>query len=126
MQQATLTELRAAWLACKQEEQAANARRLEIEEQIVNLLPGPDEATVNDKESGISVTYRMTRSVDTKGVKDAWGMLPDGAKAALTWKASLDTRQWRHIQTDDKAAFQALARFVTAKPAKPSVSIKEN
>lgn len=125
MQRPTLTELRAAWLACKQAEHQANANRLEIEQQILALMPTKDEGTVTDKDAGITVSYSVTRSVDSDAVMKAWASLPPGAQTAIKFKASLDTRAWRVIEEHDPAARAALGQYITSKPAKPTITIKE-
>ena len=125
MKPATLPELRAAWLACKQAEKTAAAQRLEVEQQILALMPAQDEGTVTDKEAGVSVTYGITRSVDTDAILKHWQSLPAGAQTAVKFKASVDVRAWRVIEEHDPAARAALGQFITSKPAKPTISIKE-
>lgn len=125
MKPATLTELRAAWLACKQAEKTAAAQRLEVEQQILALMPAQDEGTVTDKEAGVSVTYGVTRSVDTDDLLKHWQSLSAAAQTAIKFKASVDVRAWRVIEQHDPAARAALGQFITSKPAKPTISIKE-
>jgi len=122
---ANLTELKAAWLAAKRAEEAANAERRQVEEAMLALLPSKLEGTVSDKDSGISVTFKVTRKVDTAALQAAWMGLGERAQQVFTWKADVSTRQLNNLAEFDQAAHAAVSRFITATPAKPSISIKE-
>ncbi len=125
MQPMTLTELRAAWLACKQDENAAAARRLEVEQQLLALLPTRDEGTVTDKEHGISVTYKLARRADSDALQRAWTGLPPEAQAAFRWSASVDTTALRALQEHRPEIAAAALHYITTSPAKPGFSVKE-
>ena len=43
----TIKELSAAWLAARQAEADANARRVEIEQQILQLIPAREEGAMS-------------------------------------------------------------------------------
>lgn len=118
-----IANLKFAWLAARRAEQAANAERIAIEQQILQLMPAKDEGTVT--ESGVSVTYKLTRTLDTQGLRSDWNALPPRAQAALRWKAELDTSAYRSLQAEDDIASNVLARYITSKPAKPTIAIKE-
>lgn len=122
----TLHELRAALLAAREAERQAADERLAIEAAIVSLMPAKDEGTVTDKDSGISVTYRLTRSVDTDALRQDWAALPAPVQDAFRWKAEVDARKAKAIADVSPADYAALARYVTIKPAKPSITIKES
>lgn len=126
MKPTTLTELKTAWLACKQAETSANTQRLEIEAQMLALLPKQDEGTVTDDDSGISVTYKMTRSVDSNALSRDWQKLPPAVQASFKWTASLNTSAWRAAMAGDEFAASCLPNYITRKPAKPAITIKEN
>lgn len=115
-----VAELRAAKLA----EDVAKNHRADIESQIVALFPKQDgEATV--KESEFSIAYKTTRTVDTEGLQTAWMSLSTNSQKAFTWKATLDLKQFRAIKELDPTAFGQLAAFVTSKPAKPAITLKD-
>ena len=115
-----VAELRAA----KHAEKLAGDHRLSIEAQIVALIPAPTgEATV--KEAEFSIAYKTTRTVDTEGLQTAWTSLSANSQKAFTWKATLDLKQFRAIQELDPQAFGQLAAYVTSKPAKPAITLKD-
>jgi hypothetical protein len=119
---ATLQQLKAAWLAAKQAERAAAEERLAIEQAIVALLPSDSEGTVKDEESGVTVTYRYTRKVDTAAVQADWMRLPEKVQAAFRWSADVDTRRLKDL---DPESFAIAAKYITTTPAKPTISLKD-
>ena len=125
MNQATLAELKAMWLAAKAAEKNANEERLAVEAAILALMPEQTEGTVSDKETGVSVTFKVTRSVDTEAVQADWTSLPRNVQDAFKWKADVDTKKFKAIQDLSPADFTVLAKYVSSKPSKPSISIKE-
>lgn len=126
MKPANLTELKAAWLAAKRAEEAANAERRQVEEAMLALLPSKLEGTVSDKDSGVSVTFKVTRKVDTAALQAAWMGLGERAQQVFTWKADVSTRQLNTLAEFDQAAHAAVSQFITATLAKPSITVKEN
>ena len=125
MTPSTLDELKAAWLDAKKAEAQANATRLAIEAAILTHFMPTDEGTVSDKDSDVSVAYKVTRSVDTEALRAGWSSLSPETQAAFKWSASVDTKTLKAFQLANPEAYKAVARFVTTKPAKPSISIKE-
>jgi len=127
MSTSTLDELKAAWLDAKKTEAQANATRLVIEGEILKhpFFTPTDEGTVSDKDSGVSVAYKVTRSVDTEALRAGWAKLSPETQAAFKWSASVDTKTLKAFQLANPEAYSAVAQFVTTKPAKPSISIKE-
>lgn len=123
MKPATLNELAAALAAAKAAENAAKQERLVIEDQILALIDKKDEGTVADKDSGIKVTFKVNRTVDTEALQTAWDRLPEHAHKAFKWKADVDIKGLRGLKDFDEAAYGIVAQFITAKPAKPTVSL---
>lgn len=121
----TLNELKAAWLSAKAAERAANEQRLLIEASILELMPSQTEGTVTDKDSGISVGFKVTRKADTEALQADWMQLPLKVQSAFTWKADVSAKQIKAIQELDPAAFEVAAKYITSTPAKPSITIKE-
>lgn len=126
MTPATLHELKAAWLAAKEAETEANTRRLAIEQQMLALLPTQDEGTATDKDTGISVTYKITRSVDTVAIQRDWQKLPAAAQGVLRWKVDLDTRAYRALSEHDQISTSVLAHYITSNSAKPTILVKKD
>lgn len=124
MKPATLNELAAAWRAAKAAEAAARDERLAIEEQMLALLPKKDEGSVTDADSGVTVSYKLTRTVDAEELQGAWHDLPEHAQRAFRWKADVDLKALRGLQEFDAEAYAAAARFITAKPAKPTINLR--
>lgn len=122
----TLTQLAAAWQSAKADERAANARRLEIEEQIVELFPPAVEGTDTIEQDGIKVkvTHKLTRTVDTKALQAHWNSLSAFAQDIFTWKADLSLPAMRRLQENHPDLYPSVAVFITSKPAKPAVTVE--
>ncbi len=123
----TLAELAAAWQAAKADEKAANARRLEIEEQIVESFPLGIEGTETIEQDGfkVKVTHKLTRSVDTKALQAHWNSLSAFAQDCFTWKADISLPLLRKLQENHPEVYPSIAVFITSKPAKPAVTVEE-
>ena len=119
-----LPVLLAALIAAKATENEAKEIRTGLELEILELCP-PVEAEGIMKLEGFTITTKMTRAVDTDALQDAWGSLPANAQKAFKWKAEIDLKNYRAIQEMDALAFSSLAKFVTSKPAKPTITIKD-
>lgn len=116
-----VAELRAA----KAAEQLAAAHRLAIEAQIVALIPAPADGEGAVKQDDVTVTFKNTRTVDTSALQASWDSLSANGQKAFSWKAALDLKQYRAIQELDPTVFGQLAAFVTTKPAKPAITLKD-
>lgn len=119
----TLPALAAAWLQAKADEDAAKARRYEIEAQIIGTVPVKDEGTSKTDVGAlrVSVTTKLTRSVDTEALQTAWASLQPTVQKVFNWKADLSLSALRRL--DEQETAQAL-RYVTTKPAKPAVKVE--
>lgn len=118
-----LPALAAAWLQAKADEDAAKTRRYEIEKEIVAAVPVKDEGTAKTEVGAlrVSVTTKLTRSVDTDALQTAWASLQPTVQKAFNWKADLSISALKRL--DEQEAAQAL-RYVTTKPAKPAVKVE--
>ena len=125
MQAITISELIAARIVAKRAEDAAVQSRRDIDEQITNLLRPADklEGTVSEKAGDykVSVTYKIDRKVSTDGLQKAWDKLSAEQQGAFKWKADVSVSALRKL--DDKAQ-AAVSKFITSKPASPSISIE--
>lgn len=111
-------------IAKAKESEAIEARRA-IEAQIVSRYTTPEggEGTVKDEQ--FSITYKVTRTVDTDTLQAAWGALAPNTRKAFKWKADVDLKHLRAlIEMDADGAYQAQG-FITTKPAKPTLTLKE-
>lgn len=118
---ALVQELRNA----KANEARAIESRRAIEEMIIGRFQPPEggEGTVKDAE--LSITYKVTRTVDTEALQTSWTDLGPNAQKAFKWKADIDLKQYRAIKDLDEPAFAQLNRFITTKPSKPALTLKD-
>jgi hypothetical protein len=121
----TLTELVAALRAAKSAETAAKNDRLRIEGLITDQFAKPEsnEGTHNDEE--FKINWKLTRTVDTQAVQNAWEHLGLNSQKAFRWKAEVDLAQLRALQSLDPEAYKQVAEYITTKPAKPSIELKD-
>ena len=82
-----------------------------------------DEGTV--KLDGATVSYKMSRSVDQKILQEYSDKWPDNVKKCIKWKADLDLKAYRGVQEFDQDGFAIISKYVTSKPAKPSIKFNE-
>lgn len=115
----------AALRHAKAEESAANQRRLDLEAQIVArfVVPEGGEGTVKDEE--FQIAFKLTRKVDTEALQASWAKLDKNSQKAFRWSADVDLKQLRALSDlDPDSAFVAQG-FITTKPAKPSITLKD-
>jgi len=120
-----ITELTAALRAAKLSETTAKAERLRLEELIEKQFTKPDggEGTHTDEE--VKITWKINRTVDTAKVEQAWDQLSLNAKKAFRWKADVDLTSLRALKDLDSAAYAQAAEYITSKPAKPTIELKD-
>lgn len=111
--------------AAKRMEDAAIEQRLAIEKQILLHYPDKTEGSITDKDNGITLTYGVTRKVDTEALKEAWSTLSENVQKAFAWEAKVVTKTLKAIQDLDKAAYTSIAKFITTTPRKTSITLKE-
>jgi len=125
MQAITITELVAARIAAKREEESAVQTRREIDELIADHLRPTDklEGTVSERagEYKISVAYKLSRSVSTEDLQKVWDKLTVEQQGAFKWKADVSVSALRKL--DDKALV-AVSKLITSKPATPTITIE--
>lgn len=113
-----------AWLDAKAEENAARTKRVEIEEELLAILPCREEGSQTIKlENGMRVVTegRMTRSIDAKALQDDWNDLPAIIQGTFHWKPDLKITCFKSLEDDHKAL---IAKYVTTKPAKSGVKVE--
>ena len=116
-----ITSLKAA----KQMEDEAAKQRLAIEQQI--LLHYADQAktegSVTDKDNGITISYGVTRKVDSDALSKAWNSLTENVQKAFAWEAKVVTKTLKAIQDLDPKTYAQLSNFVTTTPKKTSITL---
>lgn len=121
-----LCDLAFEWQEAKALEKQANERRIDIENQIAALV-GVREEGVTSLECGdykIKTTGKLTRSVNSDELQAYWGNLPSEVQKCFTWKASVDTKTLRSIESLRDDLTPIISQFITTKPAKPAISIE--
>lgn len=114
-------QLRQAKLA----ENEAKNERLRIEGLITEQFAKPEsnEGTHNDED--FSITWKLNRTVDTDRLATDYDDLPGNAQRAFRWKAEVNLAYLRQLSEIDPAAYNKAAVFITSKPAKPSIELKD-
>jgi hypothetical protein len=110
--------------AAKAAETAAMARRLAIEADLVGLFAVPEGGEGTHKDEEFSITWKLTRKVDTEAVQAAWNALAANTQKAFRWKADIDLKNLRALQELDLGAYRKAAEFITTSPAKPAITLK--
>lgn len=73
----------------------------------------------------VTVTYGVTRTVDSAALSSAWDALPEGIRNVFPVKHGIDLKELRHWQNNNPDEYaRYIAPVVTAKPAKPSVKVE--
>ena len=125
MEALTLTQLIAARIAAKRDEDAAVAERRKIDAAIAALLkdPAKPEGTISQKAGDykVIVTYKVDRKVDAEKLQADWAKLGLDIQAIFKWSPSLQVGELRKLEP--KAALQA-AKYYEAKDASPQIKIE--
>jgi len=121
----TISELAAQLRMAKQAENEAKAERLRIEGLITEQFAKPEsnEGTHNDEE--FTITWKLNRTVNTDQLATDYDDLPTNAQKAFRWKAEVNLAYLRSLAEIDPAAYNKAAVFITSKPAKPSIELKD-
>jgi hypothetical protein len=121
----TISELAAQLRMAKQAETEAKAERLRIEGLITEQFAKPEsnEGTHNDEE--FTITWKLNRTVNTDQLATDYDDLPANAQKAFRWKAEVNLAYLRSLSEIDPAAYNKAAVFITSKPAKPSIELKD-
>lgn len=109
----------------KKAEDEAREYRLGIEAQITSrfAVPPGGEGTVKDDE--ISISYKVSRKIDTEALKKDFDLLTANQHKAIRWKAELDTKHFKALQDFDAPAYQELCKYITTSPLKPAITLKD-
>lgn len=124
MDSISLAALVAARIAAKRDEDAAVARRREIDQQIAARLAQADkpEGSVSQSLDGykLTVTYGVNRKIDADTLQRDWAQLPHAVAEAFRWKPEVNTTELRKLAPE----LQAIAAvYYTTTPAAPSIKI---
>ena len=91
--------LTAEWLVLKREEKVMQARRREVEDELLTYAKAVPEGTVhlNDR---IKIQFKLTRKVDSDALDKIWDKLPDNIQAAFEWEAKPVLKELRKVEND--------------------------
>ena len=122
----TIQDLVAARIAAKREEDAAAAKRRDLDEQIsLQLSTGKAEGTESmklpDIGAKVTVTYKVARKVDTEALQERWEFLSEEQRAAFKWSADISVTALRKFEGNDLVA---VSKFFESKPASPTIKIE--
>ena len=121
-----LHALKAMWHTFKGLEEGANRDRLAVEAQILTHFPADKlEGTETDEDTGVTVSFKVARKVDTTALQANWDKLGKNAQAAFKWSADVDTKTYKALSDLDPQTFAAVSAYITTKSNKPSISFKE-
>ena len=111
--------------AAKDNETVAKNERLRLEGLIEAQFakPANGEGTHNDEE--FKITWKINRTVDTAKVQVSWDSMNTNAQKAFRWKAEVDLTQLRALADLDPGAYAQAAAYITSKPAKPTIELKD-
>lgn len=122
----TIDQLVDDFIAAKAAENAANKRRVAIEEQMIALLGKREEgAETHELASGmkITITGKLTYTADMEKLQEICAKLPQEMRPIKT-KVELDTTGAKYLRANEPAIWAKLAKAITVKTAKTGVEVK--
>lgn len=114
------------WLDAKRAENAANAARIKIEEELAQALDVPDEGSKTHKIDGFKVT--LTQPVTRKLDAVVWEKVkqhisPEMAPVKVKLEADATGCKW--LATNDARTWRKIASAFETKPGKVGVKVEE-
>ena len=123
----TLAELAESIIHLKNIEASAREERIRIEQMIIDKVGAKEEGTTTAEDGHFKVKTvgKLTRSIDTNAVQADWDNLDPAIQKCIKWKADLDTKNLRSLEAMRDDLVPVIAKYMTTKPAKPSVTIEQ-
>ena len=123
----TLAELAESIIHLKNIEASAREERIRIEQLIIEKVGTKEEGTTTAEDGNFKVKTvgKLTRSVDTEAIQTDWENLPAEVQKCFKWKADIDTKNLRSLESMRADLVPLVTAYMTTKPAKPSVTIEE-
>ena len=123
----TLDALVVEWMQAKAEEDAANERRLAIEQAILAVNPAPEEGSQTVKLANgfkLTLTGKLTYKVDDMdALIRACSVWPAHMQPIKT-VVQLDATGCKFLRGHEPAVWASIASHVTVKPAKVAVKVE--
>lgn len=116
-----------SWLDAKRDEEEAANRRKALGFAIAARLPafhapeGVELRAFGDVR--LTIKHSMTRSVD-KAIAEAWADLPELVQKSFRWKPEIELKNLRAMEFANPELYAVAAKYITSKPALPSVSVE--
>ena len=121
----TAADAASDWMDAKNQEVAANKRRLELEEELLSHLTAKTEGSESHQVGPYKVTLtgRLNRKVE-------WDMLaklgiPEDM-LPLKHKPELDLKGLRYLESNEPETYNTFCKALTIEPAKTSVTVIRN
>jgi hypothetical protein len=114
------------WLEAKRAENAANAARLKIEDQLAQALDVPDEGSKTHKIDGFKIT--LTQPVTRKLDAVAWEKVKQHVSpemAPIKVKIEADATGCKWLAANDEKTWRKIAAAFETKPGKVGVKVEE-
>jgi len=114
------------WLNAKSDEKKANQRRLELEQELIEMLGMKCEGSKTHNLEGFKVTIKgsMNRKLDKDAYLGLASRIPaDRNPVRVVEKFELDDAGCRWLTENDPTVWGILAAAITTTPAKPSVTV---
>jgi hypothetical protein len=114
-----------AWLQAKRDEAAANARRVEIEQQILKLHPAKEEGSESMPLANgmkLKTTGKLTYKADVDRLLELTAAWPE---KPIKTKVEADESLLKAIRHDRPDLWRQIAPAITVKPAKTYIVIEE-
>lgn len=121
----TLDQLVASWIDAKRDEDAANAKRLALEQAICELQPPKEEgATTVELADGMKLTLtgKLTYRVDMPKLLELVQKLPESVRPVKT-ETKADETGLKYLRNKEPALWSIIAPAVEVKPAKTAVRV---
>lgn len=121
-----INDLANQWLVAKREEQAANAKRLAIEEQICKSLEVKEEgASTTHLPSGLVITTvgKLSYKTDISTLEVLTSKWPQEARPIKT-EVKADETALKKIRATRPDLWAQIAPAITVKPAKTGVTVE--
>lgn len=91
--------LTAEWLVLKREEKTMQARRREVEDELLTHIAAVKEGTVHINQS-IKIQFKLTRKVDSDKLDEIWDTLPENVQDVFEWEAKPVLKNLRKVEGD--------------------------
>jgi len=119
--------LAAEWLTVKRQEVEAINRRLQVEAEILKLMPAKEEGSSTTMLTNgwrIKTTGKLTYRAEIDRLLELCAAWPADAKPVKT-KVEADEALLKAIRTDRPDLWRQIAPAITVKPAKTYIVIEE-